>query len=481
MGANDGTALANLYSPSLIFISAWINSTKISTMIDTGATSSLITMSTIIKLNCQDQIHRQTGEIVLGDSRTKINQYGWIYLNFKINNFNCQIRAIVVDCLITNFILGMDFLRKYKVEIKIAQQCLVIHYKHQHSYVKFEKPNSARLSQQCTSLPIYRCTAVVNNVIPGISKKKKRYLNVIEKRIQQHQRIRISDGLENVKNNHNQLNVTTRSMSKINQHQSTNHDNVKSKLTNDDKKLISKRMAFNVSLERISQEQKRDPEIHCIRQQLLQKKFDHKNYVIENDVLYKVIQLPRAYRKFKVICIPLAMQEEVISCYHDHPTAAHFGVNRMWLKIRAACYWFNMKKSIQDYIKSCEKCTKFNIRRTAPPRPTSQYSINGNSGDKVLPLNHTPATFKFNRPNDYWMNSIKCMNNYRQVACQKTLFHQQQSKQRFDKNRKDPQYEINDLVFYKVPGNREKLEERFSGPYTIVNEQHPSYKIKNNH
>ena len=35
-------------------------------------------------------------------------------------------------------------------------------------------------------------------------------------------------------------------------------------------------------------------------------------------------------------------------------------------------------------------------------------------------------------------------------------------KQRFDKNRKDPQYEINDLVFYKVPGHRPKLEERFA-------------------
>ncbi|CAF4647511.1 unnamed protein product, partial [Rotaria magnacalcarata] len=73
------------------------------------------------------------------------------------------------------------------------------------------------------------------------------------------------------------------------------------------------------------------------------------------------------------------------------------------------------------------------------------------------------------------------MNVYRQVASKKILVHQQQSKQRFDKNRKDPQYEINDLVFYKVPGHRPKLEERFSGPYTIINKQHPSYTIKNNH
>ncbi|CAF3363996.1 unnamed protein product [Rotaria socialis] len=172
-------------------------------MIDTGATSSLITMSTIIKLNCQDQIHRQTGEITLGDSSTKITQHGWICLNLKINNVNYQIRAIVVDCLTNHFILGMDFLRKYNIEIKISQQCLVIHYKHQYLYVKFERPNSARLSQQCIILP--RCKAVANAVIPGISNEKKMYLNVIDQRIQQHKRIRICDGLVNVKDNNIQL------------------------------------------------------------------------------------------------------------------------------------------------------------------------------------------------------------------------------------------------------------------------------------
>ncbi|CAM2716471.1 unnamed protein product [Rotaria socialis] len=203
LGANDGSALAKLHSPSLIFISTWINSIRISTMIDTGATSSLITMSTIIKLNCQDQIHRQTGEITLGDSRTKITQHGWICLNLKINNVNYQIRAIVVDCLTNHFILGMDFLRKYNIEIKISQQCLVIHYKHQYLYVKFERPNSARLSQQCIILP--RCKAVANAVIPGISNEKKMYLNVIDQRIQQHKRIRICDGLVNVKDNNIQL------------------------------------------------------------------------------------------------------------------------------------------------------------------------------------------------------------------------------------------------------------------------------------
>ncbi|CAF1433061.1 unnamed protein product [Rotaria sp. Silwood1] len=1176
LGANDGTALANLHHPSLIFISTCINNMKLCAMIDTGATSSLITMSTITKLNYQDRIHPQTGEITLGDSKTKIIQYGWICLNLKIKNLNCQIRAIIVDCLSTNFILGMDFLRKYKIEIKTMQQCLIIHHQHQQLYVKFEKSNSVRLAQQCTILP--RCKAVVNAVVSNIIHSNKMLLNVINEKTQQYKRIRLCDGLVNVKNNNlqltiynpttrivtlpksmllgtvdhltpnvycstlssnstiqhidlthetekksievadiitaltqhlqanqlyyqqvrdllqnhsilfdtskprtikttvhhvintgnhspvnakpyfktieqrknaqqeidkmlkagiiipshspwsspvvllkkpngefrfiidyrklnsitkkdsypqptveeliqrlgghswftkldlksgyyqipihqadkektafvtqdglyqfevlpmglmnapptfqrimnniigykrwdyilvylddilvfsksfdnhikhlqelfdilaehqftlnpskcsiakqsieflshtitkdsiipskeriqaildipqptslaqankfigkigwyrkfipnfaqiaapihkvtnktrnkkqefywsedqiqsanklkqilteeplvlkyphptapfilstdaseyaiggtlkqningqihynyylsrllttterkyptidrealaifwcmeklqqylggrdvtiisdhkpleqfhkktklnskridqwllkhqeiipqitaviyrkgrnhgdadamsrpdiddhqNLLNATTRSMTRRNQHQSPNNDSIKSTSLNDEKQFISLPMTFNFSLERISHEQKHDPEISLLRQQILHKLGANKNYVLENDVLYKLIQLPHTYTKTKVVYIPLTMREEVIRCYHDHPTAAHFGVTRTWSKIRTTCYWSCMKKSIEDYIKSCEKCAKFNIRRIAPPGhlhsieypqgplelvsmdfwgPTPQFSANGNKyvlvitdyytryvvacplpnntatstaksfveqfifkfgiprrlitdqgvhfnneliknltallgthhiqtsayhpqanglverfnatfhpqlsklydtelnnwddylapviyayntgiqstigyspfqlmfgRHPILPLNHTPSTFTFARPYDYWIKLLKCMKIYRHVATQKTLFHQQQSKQRFDRNRQDPQFEINDLVFCKVPGHRAKFEERFSGPYTIINKQHPSYTIQNTH
>jgi hypothetical protein len=64
----------------------------------------------------------------------------------------------------------------------------------------------------------------------------------------------------------------------------------------------------------------------------------NQNFVIENNILYKIVEPPHAITKIKLICIPLWMQEEVIRCYHDHPTAAHFGVNRTWLKLRRTCY-----------------------------------------------------------------------------------------------------------------------------------------------
>ncbi|CAF4027001.1 unnamed protein product, partial [Didymodactylos carnosus] len=53
--------------------------------------------------------------------------------------------------------------------------------------------------------------------------------------------------------------------------------------------------------------------------------------------------------------------------YHDHPTSAHFGVQRTWSKLKDRCYWPKMKSTIENYIHACEKCSRFNINRKKPP------------------------------------------------------------------------------------------------------------------
>ncbi len=174
-------------------------------MVDTGATSSLITMSTIIKLNYQDEIYKQEGEIILGDSKTKIIRYGWIYLNMKINNLDCGIPAMIVDNLTVDFILGMDFMKKFKVDIKTTQECLVIRHRQRQIYVKFEKPNSVRLNHQCTILP--RSKRVVDATISSIVSADNMLLNVIDENIQRYKRIRLCDGLVDIKNNNVQVTI----------------------------------------------------------------------------------------------------------------------------------------------------------------------------------------------------------------------------------------------------------------------------------
>ncbi|CAF4441500.1 unnamed protein product, partial [Adineta steineri] len=123
---------------------------------------------------------------------------------------------------------------------------------------------------------------------------------------------------------------------------------------------------FDFSLVRISAEQQTDPYFSNIWQQSLENKCDDNRYMVENKVWYKVVQPTSMKTQLKLIRIPKSMQLEVIQCYHDHPTGAHFGINRTWLKIRQVCYWPRMKEIINDYIRSCEKCAKYNVRRSKP-------------------------------------------------------------------------------------------------------------------
>ncbi|CAF0786244.1 unnamed protein product [Adineta steineri] len=204
-GANDGTALVNVHHPSLIIIPTWINNMKINGMVDTGATSSLITTSTVNKLKLQQEIVLQSGEVILGDSRTKIMQYGRIYLRLKIDEVEFGIEAIVVDQLTNELILGVDFLRKFQVEIKVAQQYLVLQNQQQRIYTKFGGLNNVRLTQQYTIFP--RCKRVVEAVVDGIIDNKEMYLKVMALKQQQAARIRLCDGLVDINNGYVQVTI----------------------------------------------------------------------------------------------------------------------------------------------------------------------------------------------------------------------------------------------------------------------------------
>ena len=95
-----------------------------------------------------------------------------------------------------------------------------------------------------------------------------------------------------------------------------------------------------------------------------------------------------------------------------------------------------------------------------------------------LPLDHTPTTVSFTRPNNYWRQLMKVMETYQRTATHQMRINQEQSKYRFNDNRKDPQYMIGDSVLWKIPGYRKKLEERFSGPHLVIKAHHPTYTIQ---
>ncbi|CAF4388613.1 unnamed protein product [Rotaria sp. Silwood2] len=97
------------------------------------------------------------------------------------------------------------------------------------------------------------------------------------------------------------------------------------------------------------------------------------------------------------------------------------------------------------------------------------------------PFDPPQSTFYFTKPHDYYTNIIK----YRSIALKQAkdniIYQQRLSKQRFDKNRSHPTYNINDLVWMKIVSGRTKLDARYTGPVRIVQILSPVSYIVEDH
>jgi transposase InsO family protein len=193
--------------------------------------------------------------------------------------------------------------------------------------------------------------------------------------------------------NHLALNAITRSMSR--KIATTNHHDISSTSTAQSQLNKLPPMTFDFGIERIREEQNKDADAQLIMKNIQQES----SYIIDNRVLYKIDSRSCTRTNRKLIYIPSSMRSEVLTSYHDHPTAAHFGLKRTWEKLRRRCYWPKMRAEIENYIASCDKCARYNIKRTKKPGklnpiippegpmeligmdfwgPTRQESVNGN-------------------------------------------------------------------------------------------------------
>jgi transposase InsO family protein len=65
--------------------------------------------------------------------------------------------------------------------------------------------------------------------------------------------------------------------------------------------------------------------------------------------------------------IPIALRDEILHSFHDHPTAGHFGRDKTWNRLKHRCSWPNIRQDVIHYIRSCRACTQNNVRRQKPP------------------------------------------------------------------------------------------------------------------
>jgi len=86
----------------------------------------------------------------------------------------------------------------------------------------------------------------------------------------------------------------------------------------------------------------------------------------------------------------------------------------------------------------------------------------------VSPFEPPTSTIIMAKPHDYW----ELANQFKQVAirtARTNILHAQKlSKQRYDKGRANPQYDVGDMVWVKVLTGRSKFDARFHGPFLIT-------------
>ncbi|CAF4974115.1 unnamed protein product, partial [Rotaria sp. Silwood1] len=123
----DGRISFSKSQPSLITISTLVNGKPIHAMLDTGATTSLISQS---ELNHIPHITIQPIQTMatLGDGQTKIMVNSVVKLNVTINHITTIITALVVESLAANLILGMDWCNSNYVNVNIGKKQVEINH-----------------------------------------------------------------------------------------------------------------------------------------------------------------------------------------------------------------------------------------------------------------------------------------------------------------------------------------------------------------
>jgi Integrase zinc binding domain len=79
------------------------------------------------------------------------------------------------------------------------------------------------------------------------------------------------------------------------------------------------------------------------------KNIDQENdYEINHDILYRMKdnEKLRVIRRYEF--------EGVLLLMHDHPTAAHFGIESTYNRIKEKYWWKGMRKDIEAYVKTCK-------------------------------------------------------------------------------------------------------------------------------
>ena len=128
----DGVASKKFYdnpstlNTSLLYLDILVNNKCMKAMIDTGANRTFISLQALPTSNNRQFINTKPRSASLADGQTSLSILGTLDLHIVIGDMSTSIEAYVVKDLCAEYILGMDFVSKYKFIIKADERVVSI-------------------------------------------------------------------------------------------------------------------------------------------------------------------------------------------------------------------------------------------------------------------------------------------------------------------------------------------------------------------
>ena len=116
---------SSLASNNPIFLRAQINQTHRNVVLDTGSGTTIINHKFLKQI--QHELFRSISTFYSSANCTKINIIGEILLEIKINNICTHVTAAVAQDLVTDLLLGTDWINRYVRSIDITNKTITIH------------------------------------------------------------------------------------------------------------------------------------------------------------------------------------------------------------------------------------------------------------------------------------------------------------------------------------------------------------------
>ena len=64
--------------------------------------------------------------------------------------------------------------------------------------------------------------------------------------------------------------------------------------------------------------------------------------------------------------LPRQLQQDVISCNHDAPTAGHLGAEKTLSRLCLEAFWINMARDVDEYCRQCSTCQRSKLTMASP-------------------------------------------------------------------------------------------------------------------